>query len=53
MSKKEVVDELHKPARKHFLRRKVVMKGIDDLFQADLVDLSAYARQNRRYNFFY
>jgi len=31
--------ELHAPARKNFLRRKVVTLGIDDLWQADLVEM--------------
>lgn len=51
MSKRQLVEELHTPARKKFKRRKVIIKGIDDLFQADLVDMSAYARQNRGFHF--
>lgn len=51
MSKRQLVEELHSPARKHFKRRKVIIKGIDDLFQADLVDMSAYVRFNRGYRF--
>ncbi len=51
MSKRQLVEELHAPARKHFKRRKVIIKGIDDLFQADLVDMSAYASQNRGFHF--
>lgn len=51
MSKKQLVEELHKPVRKNFRRRKVVIKGIDDLFQADLVDMSAYSNQNRGFKF--
>ena len=37
---------LHKPVRKRFPRRRTYSKGIGDLFQADLVDMSALARQN-------
>lgn len=51
MSKRQLVEELHAPVRKHFQRRKVIIKGIDDLFQADLVDMSAYAKQNRGFHF--
>lgn len=51
MSKKQVVDEIHKPARKHFQRRKVIIKGIDELFQADLVDMLTYANQNRGFKY--
>ena len=41
-----IVDELHKPARKRYPRRRVILKGIDDLWQADLVEMIPYARFN-------
>ena len=37
---------LHKPTRVHFRRRRTYAKGINDLFQADLVDLSNQSRYN-------
>ena len=37
---------LHKPVRKTFRRRRTYSKGINDLFQADLADMSALSRQN-------
>ena len=37
---------LHKPVRRRFLRRKTISKGIDDLWQADLVDVSSLASSN-------
>jgi transposase InsO family protein len=37
---------LHKPARKRFPRRKTFAKGINDLFQADLVDMQSLSRFN-------
>jgi len=42
---------LHKPIRKRFRRRKVFRKGIADLVQADLVDLSSIARYNDGYRY--
>ena len=42
MSKIHVVNEIHKAARKNFLRRHVILKKIDDLWQADLIDLQKY-----------
>ncbi|KAK2577949.1 hypothetical protein KPH14_000745 [Odynerus spinipes] len=45
-AKRKLVDELHAPARKNFPRRRVVLRGIDDLWQADIVDMRAYARSN-------
>lgn len=45
--KKEVVEELHKAARKNFKRRRVIIKGLHDLFQADLVEMIPYAKANK------
>ena len=49
--KKNVVDEIHAPARKNFPRRKVLMKGIDETWQADLVDMQNYFKVNKGYNY--
>lgn len=51
MSTYQVFKELHSPARKNFKRRTSVMKGINDTFQADLVEMIPYARvnQNNKY----
>lgn len=51
MSRKDVVNELHKPARKTFQRRRTVVKGIDDLWQADLVEMLPYAEQNKGFKY--
>ena len=47
--KNEVVGELHRTARRRFKRRKYNLKGVDDLWQADLVDMKAYARFNNNF----
>lgn len=49
--KEEVVEELHKPARKNFKRRRVIVKGLNDLFQADLVEMIPYAKVNKGYRY--
>jgi hypothetical protein len=49
--KQQIVNELHKPARKNFQRRGVVIKGWCDLFQSDLVDMQHYKKYNRGYNY--
>lgn len=49
--KEQIVEELHKPARKTFRRRHVVVKGINDLFQADLVEMLPYAKHNKGYRY--
>ena len=42
---------LHKPVRKNFKRRITFTTGIDDLWQADLVDLSSISKYNEGYKF--
>ena len=42
---------LHRPVRWHFRRRRIFTSGIDDLWQADLADLSSIAKYNDRYKF--
>lgn len=42
---------LHKPARIHYSRRRTYSKGINDLFQADLVDVSRIAAHNDGYRY--
>lgn len=45
-AKRGIVDELYMRARKNFPRRKVQVKGIDNLWQIDLVDMQKHARVN-------
>ena len=49
--KKRIADELHAPARRNFPRRKVIVRGIDETWQADLVDMQKYSTVNKGYNF--
>lgn len=49
--KDAVVNELHKPSRKHFKRRKVIVKGLNDLWQADLVEMIPYWKFNKGYKY--
>lgn len=51
MSKLDIIHELHKPARRNFPRRHVKMKGIDDLWQADLVEMIPYSKNNKNYKY--
>jgi len=51
MSKQQIVNEIHKAARKKFLRRSVILKGIDDLWQADLIDMQSLRKYNKGYNY--
>ena len=47
----QLADELHKPARKNYTRRKTLTFGIDDLWQADLVEMHELASKNKGYNY--
>ena len=49
--REKVVEELHKPARRNYARRKVIVRDIDETWQADLVDLKMYSKENRGYTF--
>lgn len=49
--KKEIVDEIHKPARKNFKRRRVIIRGLKDLVQADLVEMLPYAKNNKGFRY--
>lgn len=46
-----IARELHKPARRKYPRRRVTLKGINDLYQADLVEMQPYARENKGYRY--
>ena len=47
----ELAEELHKPIRKHFKKRRVVSKHVDDIWAADLVDMQYYSRSNKGYKY--
>ena len=45
----ELAEELHKPVRKHFKKRRVFSKHVDDVWAADLVDMQYYSHSNKGY----
>lgn len=47
----DICEELHKPTRKIFPRRSIIVKGICELLQADLIDLSAFSKLNSGFKF--
>lgn len=51
MTKREIVEEIHRYARRNFKRRKYSMRGIFDTLQADLIDMQQFARDNRGYRY--
>ena len=48
LSKQEVYT-LHKPIRHKFTTRRVLVSGVDDQWQADLVDMQRYKDKNMKY----
>lgn len=46
-----VIEELHKPARRNFPRRRTILKGIHDLYQADLVEMKQYSKINKGFKY--
>lgn len=49
-SKEQIIEELHRSARRHYPRRNTVVKGISDLHQADLVEMP-YGNVNKGYKY--
>ena len=49
--KRQLVKELHKPARHNFPRRRVHIRGLDETWQADLVDMQGYSRSNHGFKY--
>ena len=50
MSQQDVYT-LHKPARRHYKRSRVIVFGIDEQFQADLADVQNLSRYNKGYKY--
>ena len=48
---KQLTYTLHKPVRHKFPTRKVYVNGIDDQWQADIVDMIAFAKHNDDYKY--
>ena len=46
-----LTDELHKPVRKHFKKRKVFAKKANDIMAADLVDMQYFAKGNKGFHY--
>lgn len=46
-----IANELHRPARRNYPRRHVDIRGLDETWQADLVDMSAYKTYNKNHKY--
>jgi hypothetical protein len=47
----KLADELHKPVRRHFRKRRVLVRGIDAVWAVDLIDMQHYAKDNDNFRF--
>lgn len=50
-NKNEIINELHKPARRNFPRRNTTVKGLNDLYQADLIEMQPYSKINKGFRY--
>ena len=50
-SNKVLSEELHKPKRKNFPRRKIILNHIDEIFAADLVEMQKFAKLNKGFRY--
>jgi len=46
-----IAEELHKPIRHKFKRRRVFVFNIDDIWSADIKDMQALSKQNKHYKY--
>ena len=44
-------EELHKPKRKNYPRRRIIVNNINEIFAADLVEMQKFAKLNRGYRY--
>ena len=47
----QLANELHKPVRRRFEKRTVFAKHVDDIWTADLVDMSSFSRSIKGYKY--
>ena len=47
----QLAEELHKPVVKSFRKRRVYVKGIDEIWAADLIDMQSFAEYNEGFKY--
>ena len=47
----QLANQLHKPVRRRFDKRTIFAKQVDDIWTADLVDMSSFSRSNKGYKY--
>lgn len=51
IEKKSTVDEIFSPLKRRFLRRRVIQRKLNDIWQADLCVLLSIAKENDGYSY--
>ena len=46
-----LAEELHRPIKQKFKKRRVIVRGIDKIWAADLADMTALSKENEGYRF--
>ena len=47
----KLADELHKPIKRNFTRRRVIVNGIDEVWCSDLIEMQKFSRWNAGYRY--
>ena len=47
----QLADELHKPIKRKFKKRRVLSHGVDEIWAADLVDMLKFSKWNKGYKY--
>ena len=47
----QLANELHKPIRRHFIKRRVIVNGIDEIWAADLVEMQKFSKWNKGFKY--
>ena len=47
----QLADELHKPIKRNFTRRRVITTGIDKIWCSDLVEMQQFSKWNKGYRY--
>ena len=48
---KQLADELHKPIKRNFTRRRVIVNNIDEIWCSDLVEMQQFSKWNKGYRY--
>ena len=51
--RKNLADELHKPTKRNFTRRRVISIHIDEIWCSDLVEMQPFSKWNKGYKYLF